>query len=269
MYDEDKIKDIFAYYGRAMCIAQSVEKGIMCMLLLPQRDNFITQSRYDELLYEKSSYTFGQLKRELLQLNIFTDDELNKLDEFHKKRDFLVHNYWWDRSVELYDPNLQHKLFDELEAYTIFFIEINEIIKGINHTVLEKNNINLQRIQEEMIAEGETPILEPFRKLKKSEVLVDLFGYRNNPNSYIPIFQLDDLTYWTLCEVGLTQYKEHIVETEKVPLKQVDGLFPIVQFNPRPAVNTPWKYQLDLKKRGLKVDVEFITELRKVKWKII
>lgn len=262
------VREIFAYYGRAMYQAQTIEKGILSIILMLQHKNGITQSRFDELLYEKSQLTFGQLKRELSELNCFSPNELAKINEFQEKRDFLTHNYWWDRAVEFNVPNLQPTLLVELNSYTNFFNELHELINNLSNSFLEKHKINFIEIQNELIAEGKTPIIESFRKLKKNEVLIDLFGYRNHPNSFIPIFQLEDKTYWTLCEEGLTQYKNKIIEISKVPLEKIANIFPINQFNPRPKVNVPWNYEIDLKKKGLKVMVSRDESTGQMKWRI-
>jgi len=115
------IREIFAYYGRAMYLAQAIEKGIMTIILFSQQKFGITKTRYDEFLQEKSSMTFGQLKREIKDIGCFSVSELDFINKFHEKRDFLAHSYWWERTVEFCDENLQTKLLNELDELTVFF----------------------------------------------------------------------------------------------------------------------------------------------------
>lgn len=263
------VRDIFAYFGRTMYLAQTVEKGMMNIILFAQHENGITKSRYDEILSELASLTFGRLKRKLKELNSFSTEEIKLIEDFHKKRDFLTHSYWWERAVEFSDENLQHKLLAELDDLTSFFELVNELIWSKYEEFTATHEINLDENIKELVSQGKTIPLEEFRRLRKSEVVLSVFGYKNAHASLIPIFQLEDNSFWTLCEVGLTQYKFEVIENNKVDFKHLEGIFPINQFNPRPKVNQPWNYELDLKKKGLKIKVRKEDRLSPMKWRII
>ena len=269
MTEQDYIvREIFAYYGRTMYLAQTIEKGIMNLLIISQHKHGITMTRYDEILHEKSSLTFGQLKRDIKELNCFSEIELGQIEEFHKKRDFLAHSYWWERAVEFYDEKLQHKLLEELNDLREFFNKLNELVEDKIKPFIENHNIDLGSIMNEMIAQGKTIPFESFRKLDKNETVIDLFPYKNAENSLIPVFELEDNTFWTICEIGLTQYKFEIVKENKLNINGLEKIFPIKQFNPRPKTQNPWNYELDLKKNGLKMIVSKDDTNSTMKWKI-
>lgn len=269
MTEQDYIvREIFAYYGRTMYLAQTIEKGIMNLVITNQHKHGITKTRYDEILHEKSSLTFGQLKRDIKELNCFSENELGLIEEFHRKRDFLAHSYWWERAVEFYDEELQHKLLEELNELTDFFDKLNELVKEKTKPFIEKYDIDLGSWTNEMITQGKTIPFESFRKLDKNETVIDLYPYKNAENSLIPIFELEDKTIWTICEIGLTQYKFEILQENKLRFKNFDGILPINQFNPRPKNNNPWNYELDLKKKGLKMVISKENNESPMKWKI-
>ncbi len=271
MTEQDYIgREIFAYYGRTMYLAQSVEKGFMNVILLNQLGKSITKTRYDEILDELSQLTFGQLKRKLKENNIFPETELNLLNDFHKKRDFLAHSFWWERAVEFYDTTLQYKLLKELDDYTVFFESINQKIEIITDKFILENNIDLENIQQEIILQGKTVPFETFRKLKKNESVLDFFGYKNSERSLIPIFKIEGDTYWTICEIGLTQYKFEIIPENIVRLEVIDkeNIFPINQFNPRPKIDSSWNYKLDLKKKGLIIKISKKDILTPFQWEV-
>lgn len=247
------VREIFAHYGRAMYLAQVIEKGIMNLIVTSQHKHGITQTRYDEILHEKSSLTFGQLKREIEGLNCFSEKNLELIEEFHGKRDFLAHSFWWERAVEFYDEELQPKLLLELDNLTKSFESLNNLVESETKIFIEKHNIDIESILDEMLSEGETIPFESFRKLRKNEIITDLFSYKNAENSLIPIFELNDNTFWTICEIGLTQYKFEIIRENKLKINLLEGILPINQFNPRPKVENHWNYELDLKKKGLKM----------------
>lgn len=270
MTEQDYIvREIFAYYGRTMYLAQAIEKGIMNLIVVSQHKHGINKTRYDEILHEKSSMTFGQLKREIKDLDCFSDLELELIGEFHKKRDFLAHSFWWERAVEFYDEKLQHKLLNELDKLTEFLDSLNELVENKTKPFIEKHNIDIDSIRNEMITQGKTIPFESFRKLNKNEVVIDLFPYKNAENSLIPIFELEDRTFWTICEIGLTQYKFEVLQENKLRFKNFDGVLPISQFNPRPKINKPWNYELNLKKKGLKMVISKENNESPMKWKII
>lgn len=269
MTEQDYIvREIFAYYGRTMYLAQTIEKGLMNLVVTSQYQHGITKTRYNEILHEKSGLTFGQLKRDLKELDCFSDSELDLIDKFHEKRDFLAHSYWWERAVEFYDEQLQHKLLVELDKLTESFANLNKIVENKTKDFIEEHNIDLDKIMKEMIAEGQTIPLQSFRKLNKNEKVISLFPYKNTVNSLIPIFELEDKTFWTICEIGLTQYKFEIIPENKLKFKGIDDILPINQFNPRPKVQNPWNYELDLKKKGLKMIISKDSKEGIMRWNI-
>lgn len=269
MNEQDfKIMEIFAYYGRALFMAQCVEKGIMNIIIYSHHDNKITKTRIDELLYEKSKLTLGQLKREIQNSDAFSDTEREIIEEFHKKRDFLTHSYWWERAVEFADDKLEYNFLQELTEYTTFFEKINFIIENKYFLINKEHKINFKTTQDILMAYGKTIPIESFRELTKNETVLDIFGYKNANQSIIPLFQLQDKTNWTVCERGLTQYKEELDELNIEPIKELEGIFPINQFNPRPKIIAFWNYELDLKQKGLKMIISRGKNDLQFKWKI-
>jgi len=235
-------------------MAQAVEKGIMNSLISSYEN--LTKTRFDELLVEKSQLTFGQLKREIKTKKIFNDKVLEKIELFHEKRDWLAHNYWWDRALEFSRDDLRYKIFDELNTLTAEFETLNKIIEEENNQFLIKKGVNIYQIIDEFSKLDETPDNPSLRKLTKNETLVGIYLYEVNPGFQIPIFKLEDSSYWTLCESGLTLFTLEVDSIKFHPLNETIGIFPVKQFNPKPKTIRDWEYELDLKKKGLSVKVE-------------
>ncbi len=267
MTEEDYITmETFAYFGKAIYMAQTIEKGLMSIISFYQLRNNITRTRYDEILFEKSQLTFGQLKREIKELEFFSDEEL---DKFHSNRDFLAHSYWWERAVEFSQIDKCSGLQNELSNYTLFFEELSNKIEIKQNELTKGLNINFNDIQDDMISKGKTIPLESFEKLSKNARVLDIFGYQVAENSFIPIFEIGENTYFTVCEIGLSQYKSIIVEKNKKRLSNLQGIFPINQFNPRPKNCKLWDYELDLKNKGLKMRISRDTQSGSVIWYIV
>lgn len=267
MIEQDyTVREIFAYYGKTMYLTQAIEKGIMNLIVVSQHKNGITKTRYNEILHEKSSKTFGQLKREIKDLNLFSYTELELVDKFHENRDFLVHSFWWERVVELNNEDLQYKLLTELDDLTDFFESLNELVEVKAEQFIQQYQIDIDDIRNEMISHGKTIPFECFRILNKNETVIALFPYKNAENSIIPIFELKDNTFWTICEIGLTQYKFEIIKENKLNFKNLENILPINQFNPRPKLKSHWNYELGLKKKGLKMTISRENNLQQMKW---
>ena len=251
--EEKEEKELFAQYGKVVYMVQCIEKGILGLVVYNSKN--IIRNRYKELLFEKFQFTFGQLMRELKEKNIFTPEQLRKFDTFHSIRDDLIHNFWWDRAVELSKPYLRSSILKELEMIESKLSHLNYIIDVKQKENLEENNIDIKSIEEELLRLSKIPSIEVFRKLKKNETVINIQSYNLNLNSIIPIFNLEDNTFWTVCESGLSQYKDKLIVDKLNDISYFKELFPIRQFNPRPSKNADWDYDFDLKKQGLKMQI--------------
>ena len=135
---------------------------------------------------------------------------------------------------------------------------------------MSNNDLNFEQMVSKFREFIETPQTATYRKLTKNETLLGIFTYESAPGSQIPIFKLKDNTYWSLCEVGLTNFSRIKNDEELTSLEKTQGIFPINQFNPRPKVTDEGEYKLDLKKNGLFMKVErvIIADKTVYKWAI-
>lgn len=251
---EYQIREVFAYYGRSMYLAQTVEKGLTQLLI--GNHNRLTKDRYDELLAEKSQLTFGQIKRELINNKVFCEDILNKIDSFHKNRDWLAHNFWWDRALEFFRDDLRYKLIVELDKLTFEFNELHNIIQIYTKAYLKNYGLDLIDLVQEFSLLESSPKTPLICQLSKNETINGIFTYTSIENVVVPIFLLENKFYWTLCEIGLTQFRNEDIEEDINPINELQGIFPIKQFNPRPKIRAYWDYDLELKKNGYFIEIK-------------
>ncbi len=243
--------EIISLFGLTIHTAQSIELVLINYLMYKKylKDELIIKTRYDEIFSDLTKMTFGQLKRELLTIPNIDEQEINY---FHKTRDNLVHHYFWNKSVEMANPNLNYKVLDELYDIMNKFNVIEEKYYQENRKYLEEKGVNLDEVKNKLLSLPSTPAQKLLRKLNKDETLIDVYGYKLNENeAYIPIFVLEDETIWTVYENGLSLFENEINPDHKTKLDQLKNLFPIQQFNPKPKIKSNWNYDLDLKKKGL------------------
>lgn len=266
--DDSEVRECFAYFGRVIFLAQEVEKEILNSLVLSYKN--ISHTRFDELLAEKFQLTFGQLKREIIQKKLFDNIILNKIEKFHELRDWLVHSYWWERTIEFYRDDLRVKIIEELDRIASEFGKLNDEIHKINSDFLKAKGLDTSQLTRELAELDQTPTFKKYRKLIKNETLIGLYLFETDNGSRIPLFELNDNTYWTICENGLTEYNLEFKKDKLLHIDKTNEIFPVTNFNPKPKTTRDWDYELDLKKNGLFIKVQPFTIKNKFafKWSI-
>lgn len=251
--DDGNIKECFTHFGCAVYMMQSVEKAVLTTLLNSYTN--ITKTRYDELMSEKSQMTFGQLKREIESSNLFDSETMIKIENFHTKRDWLAHNYWWDRAIEFHNDKLRYKIIEELEGITSEFENLCNDIDKVQDNFLREKELNMESLIEEFSKLPNAPQVPILRKLSKNETLDNIYLFQYDNEFQILIFKLDDGSLWTLGDRGLTVFSYERQPTKIKKFAKLKDIFPIQQFNPSPKVQEPWNYDLNLKKKGLAIEV--------------
>lgn len=162
--NEDNIKECFAHFGCAVYMMQSVEKAVLTTLLSSYTN--ITKTRYDELMSEKHQMTFGQLKREIESSKLFDSETMSKIEKFHTKRDWLAHNYWWDRALEFHSDTLRFKIIEELKEITAEFENLCNDIDKIQDSFLQEKGLNLESLIKEFSKLQKYQYFENYQKMK-------------------------------------------------------------------------------------------------------
>lgn len=249
----DQTKECFSLFGLAVYLAQTIEKSVM--LVDAASNENITKTRYDEILYEKSNLVFGKLLTSVKDKLLFDLETLNKLDYFLEKRNLLIHHYWWDRCVEFYSDELRYKIIEELNEIISSFESINDIVEEKLTDIMVKKGVDPDSTFSEFAQLKETPTLPKFNSIKKDVTLIGIYTYKPSENSEIPIFKFEDGSYYSLCEVGLSNYL-NLIEDKLVIIEKTKEIFPVKQFNPKPKISETGEYVLDLKKNGFIMKVK-------------
>ncbi len=264
------VLETFAYFGKAMFLAQMTETSI-AIHLSGRLDNLktdLTKDRYDELLTKRTYQTFGQLKSQYY-LKANPSEEIKiKLNQAHEYRDWLAHNYWWDRSHEFNHFGKRQEMKIELEKVCELFQELSDLFSQDNKDFLEQEGIDIEEIFRKVAQEKTTPPIIPFQRLTKNEKLKGFYLYKFNEKHSIPIFILEDNSCWTLCESGLTQWRKDVKEENLISIEKITSKCPM-EFNPLPKTNGAWNYEIILKS-GFSIKIQSVeNEGYRYKWNII
>lgn len=159
-YDNDNVtldlesyqcKEIYAFFGLTMYHIQCLERtlSMLCATVYNPDANCITRSQFDSILEANFSKTLGQLITKIKKSVDLPDDFENKLADALKKRNFLVHNYFWERSLKFGHTQGQKEMMEELSQYSVFFEDMDHeldivlrkwrISKGITDDVINQH----------------------------------------------------------------------------------------------------------------------------------
>jgi hypothetical protein len=249
-----QIRDVFAYYGCAMYCAQVLEKTIGIMLsgvYAPVSPEQMSKYRHTDLMQEHLKMTLGRLLAALQEQA--TPEDIgsieDKLDIALKKRNWLAHDYWWDRAVEFSTFDGRERMLVELEECTQLFEGVSRALKQIASLFLHSKGVDLQTEMAVLLSTGYTPTMPFARKLNKREKLISVYKYHRQVGDSIvetPLFELEDHTFWTLCEVGLTHGPTEVEPSSVTTIPEIQRLLP-VDINPRPKGAASWSYTIELK----------------------
>lgn len=245
---------IYSLFGKAINNSQIIEKGIMNSIILQKLENNISSSRYHELYFEYYKKTTGQLLREFY--GIIPRHDVKLFKRYHELRDFLSHHFWWEINIEFDDAKIVEEVIIELKGYITEFESLVRYLENFRLEFEKRHNLQVNHEFDKVLFLTSLNEIKKYRSLSKNENVSEIFAYKQNESDIIPIFRLEDNTFWTVAENGLTQYFLKIIDSHKIPIKELSGTFPIKQFNPRPKIDSPWNYTLSLKKKGLKIVVK-------------
>lgn len=174
-YDEgEHVKEVFAYFGRAIYAASCVETGITHALLYLDYlasveedfrrtkglgfDQKKYQSDFDAFMERHFALTLGNLIKRLNDLASMDSELKDRILAAKRRRDFLVHHFWRERAVEFATRNGRSMMIDELDKDGVTFEMLNDDIVEATKPAREAIGItdeNLNAYTEEFIADVE------------------------------------------------------------------------------------------------------------------
>src|SRR5438445_4154908 len=128
----DQIREVYAWFGVAMYYSQVVEQTLQYLLatVFGPGDDWLRRHGLDVLLDRYSRKTFGQLARELKKKNL-ADDLIAAIGTSVEKRNWLAHQYYVDRSVELLGFEGRSRMISELAEIRRTFIELDKRLMDV------------------------------------------------------------------------------------------------------------------------------------------
>jgi len=158
------IRETFAFFGRATYMASVLEVGLAHVLMHGQfmkqvRDEYIAtkgknfdrkayESSFDKFMEEQFAQTMGNLIKRINAFANFDDALKARLVDAKKRRDFLAHHFWREKSVEFFTAEGRSKMRDELMMDAEQFGQLDRDIDAAAKTMRQRLGIDDRVIDE-------------------------------------------------------------------------------------------------------------------------
>ena len=150
--ESEHIREVCARFGAAMFHIQGLERQLAILLAtaygpgLPE----ITRKEFDNLLESLFQKTLGSLISRLRQVTDLTDEIEMDLERALSKRNWLAHDYFWDRAVEFMTEKGRTSMIDELEKLGAEFRRLDHQFTQITRVSAQKYGITEEVIEKEL-----------------------------------------------------------------------------------------------------------------------
>lgn len=131
--DANEIKEISALFGRVVFFIQTFERqlGITLASAFLSDPDARTKEQYDTLLSRNFKMTLGQLFHKLKDDPLISNEIKQELEAALKLRNFLIHNYFWERMKEFNTSAGRQTMLEELYQACLIFQEIDSKLTAI------------------------------------------------------------------------------------------------------------------------------------------
>lgn len=155
-----QFKEVCAFYGAAMHMAQVLEHGIVNAIFfldfLPSKKSEWTDTEYEEFFDGNFSKTFGALVHSLRKVMTVPDDFDDLIRRSNKRRNFLAHTFFrenmdvhyaggYDQIVTMLNEDIS--LFHEADAALTVILEPLWIENG---WTIERIEVEVEKYQAEL-----------------------------------------------------------------------------------------------------------------------
>jgi len=127
-YDDEQTRDVYAHYGLAMYLAQTLEHGIvnaLVILRLPEKDKY-TRQDIDEFMEGRFQKTLGVLLKHLKSEVALPPDLESVLTEALNRRNYLAHHYFREKAESFVTRSGRVQMLQELQADQQLFESADE-----------------------------------------------------------------------------------------------------------------------------------------------
>jgi hypothetical protein len=150
--EEMEIKEVCALFGRTVYFIQCFERqlGITLSSACLQEPDTVTRDQYDAFLSQNFKKPLGQLFHKMKEDVHISPEVKEEIEAALKLRNFLIHNYFWERMMHFRTSAGRETMLQELYNACSSFQEIDSKIKAITKEWGRKRGVTEQDYTEEL-----------------------------------------------------------------------------------------------------------------------
>lgn len=152
MDQSDQIRDTYAHFGLAMYMAQVLEHGLVNAMVIARlaSGERLSPADVDSFMDQKFELTLGRLIRDL-RVHIPVQDSLAQLlADALKKRNWLAHAYFRERSLDFMTEAGRTAMIAELEAAKDGFKTADQSLDETVRPLRDRIGFSDERIEAEL-----------------------------------------------------------------------------------------------------------------------
>jgi hypothetical protein len=250
--ESDQIRDVYAYYGLAMYMAQNLERGLAMLLALEAQEKGMTSWDFDARLAENYRSTFGDLVSRFLKSPLAPSSGLSaQLQRANEQRNDLAHQYFWDRGIQFASPEGRLAMIAELRQMKAEFECLDDDLQAFQEADLKARgeDIHSFRLRVEASLHGylcgsaipHSPELVP----NKVNVVAAEEWCSNPDSPGSLVLTSKEGRFLVPGERGLCYGPPAIPKGSVARPLSFDRAFP-AELNPRPKTSSSWNYGVPL-----------------------
>ena len=150
--ESEQLREAFARYGRAMFFAQCVEKQVAILLASTFQPDFMASTPDERDAYFDVEFrkTLGKLILSLGSTVPVPSALEGRLRRAVVLRNWLAHEYFWDRSIEGMSFEGRAGMIDELDEAAEFLRSLDEELTGVSMAWLVRQGMSVELIDAEV-----------------------------------------------------------------------------------------------------------------------
>jgi hypothetical protein len=250
----DDVKEVYARFGLTYYLAEVLYRGLCnlyCSSQLPPTGP-VTRLRVDEHLRTAFEMTLGQLLPRLQP--ILPRPLVERLSVALDRRNFIAHNFWYERIHLIATANGIDAMLTELSRDSELFQELDRAVEEVAWPLHARIGLTPELLLTAFndIKSGKAESLAPLhlqRMPRKQETMVNVFNVPTASGHIVLIFQTDDGLLWQLCDAGLGWSPYNQIDPSW-PMAQKFASIPPARINPRPPASAPWTFEIPFSARA-------------------
>jgi hypothetical protein len=150
--EAEQVKEVYARFGWAVYEAQRIERDIAVLLATRYGPNIheIPVDTFKEMVDGLFEQTFGGLLKSLEESVRMPKEVQSRLRDALNKRNWLIHNYFWDRVGHFLTDRGRQQMIAELEALAYQFAKLDSRLQQIMRNWARANGITDEMLEAEI-----------------------------------------------------------------------------------------------------------------------